>query len=84
MRLAGTGTLAGSVLTMDRLLANLLALGLPLAEAARRRATLPAERLGLEDRGRVKPGAAADLVVLDAAGRLVAVLAEGRSVAGVG
>ena len=41
------GSLAGSVLTMDRALRNLLSLGLPLAEAARRCSTLPAEYLGL-------------------------------------
>ncbi|MEK0085315.1 N-acetylglucosamine-6-phosphate deacetylase [Benzoatithermus flavus] len=74
------GNLAGSVLTMDRALRNLLALGLPLAEAARRCSTLAADHLGLADRGRLVPGAAADLVVLDAHGRLEAVLAEGRPV----
>lgn len=60
------GTLAGSTLTMDRALRNLVALGLPLAEAARRTATLAAEHLGLPDRGRLVPGAWADLVQLDA------------------
>ena len=57
------GTLAGSVLTMDRALRNLMHLGLPLEEAARRCATLPADHLGLEDRGRLVPGAVADVVV---------------------
>lgn len=75
------GTLAGSVLTMDRALRNLLALGLPLAEAAPRCSTLPADYLGLKDRGRLVPGAAADLVVLDAAGGIAAVFVEGRLVA---
>jgi N-acetylglucosamine-6-phosphate deacetylase len=74
------GSLAGSVLTMDRAVQNLLSLGLPLAEAARRCSTLPADHLGLPDRGRLVPGAAADLVVLDARGRLEAVLVEGRAV----
>ena len=57
---------------------NLLMLGLPLAGAVRRCSTLPAEYLGLPDRGRLVPGAAADVVVLDADGMLVSVLAEGR------
>src|SRR5690606_12748832 len=74
------GTLAGSVLTMDRALRNLMHLGLPLDQAAKRCATLPADYLGLEDRGRLVPGAVADLVVVDRAGRLVAVFAEGRPV----
>lgn len=84
VRLAEGGGLAGSVLTMDQALANLLALGLPLAEAAGRCATLPAAYLGLEDRGRLVPGAAADLVVLDAAGRLQVVLTEGGPVPDAG
>jgi N-acetylglucosamine-6-phosphate deacetylase len=74
------GTLAGSVLTMDQALRNLLHLGLPLEQAARRCATLPADYLGLEDRGRLVPGAVADVVVVDRAGRLEAVLVEGRPV----
>lgn len=74
------GTLAGSVLTMDRALRNLRHLGLPLDQAARRCAMLPADYLGLEDRGRLVPGAIADVVVVDGEGRLEAVLAEGRPV----
>ena len=74
------GSLAGSVLTMDRALRNLLSLGLPLAEAARRCSTLPAEYLGLPDRGRLVPAAAADLVVVDGAGQIKLVLAEGAIV----
>ena len=73
------GSLAGSVLTMDQALRNLLALGLPLAEASRRCGTLPAEYLGLEDRGRLVPGAVADLVVLDAAHTVRTVLIEGAA-----
>ena len=84
VRLAEGGSLAGSVLTMDKALANLVALGLPLAEAASRCAALPAAYLGLEDRGRIVPGAAADLVVLDSRCRLELVLAEGRPIEGIG
>ena len=74
------GTLAGSVLTMDRALANFMALGLDLAEAARRISTLPAEYLGLADRGRIAPGARADLVVADGAGSVRAVYVEGEAI----
>ncbi len=65
LRLAD-GRLAGSALTMDGALRNLVALGLELDEAVRRLATLPAARLGLADSGRIAPAARADLVVLDA------------------
>lgn len=75
------GTLAGSALTMDLALRNLLQLGLPLAEASRRLSTLPADYLGLADRGRIVRGAAADLLVVDRGGNLLKVLAEGNVVA---
>jgi N-acetylglucosamine-6-phosphate deacetylase len=75
------GTLAGSVLTMDAALRNLLSLGLDLAEAATRLSTIPARYLGLTDRGVIEAGAAADLVMMDAAGGLLAVVAEGCAVA---
>ncbi|MCR9273700.1 MULTISPECIES: N-acetylglucosamine-6-phosphate deacetylase [Mameliella] len=66
MRLAD-GTLAGSALTMDQALRNLVGIGLPLAEAAARLATLPADWIGHTDIGRIRVGAAADLLVLDGA-----------------
>lgn len=74
------GTLAGSVLTMDAALRMLLSLGVTLAEAARRLSTIPAEYLGEPERGRIAPGLPADLVVVDGAGRLLQVFAEGVAV----
>ena len=71
------GTLAGSTLTMDQALRNLVGLGLSLAEASRRTATIAAEHLGLADRGALAPGAWADVVVLDASLQLQRVLIEG-------
>ncbi|HMR30217.1 MAG TPA: N-acetylglucosamine-6-phosphate deacetylase [Geminicoccaceae bacterium] len=75
------GTLAGSALTMALALRNLVRIGLPLAEASRRLSMLPADYLGLAERGRIVPGAAADLVVVDGTGELLDVLAEGSPVA---
>jgi len=60
------GTLAGSVLTMDRAFARLTSeVGISLSEAATVCATTPARALGLQGFGVIAPGAVADLVVLD-------------------
>ena len=75
------GTLAGSTLTMDQALRNLvevLRVGLP--EASRRVSTHAADYLGLPDRGRLAPGAWADVVVLDRDLQLTAVYAQGAAV----
>src|SRR5215212_9016098 len=57
------GTLAGSTLTMDQALRNLVdELGLALDDAAKRVSTFAADYLGVTDRGRLEPGAWADLV----------------------
>ncbi len=72
------GTLAGSALTMDQALRNLVhVLGFGLAEASRLVSTHAADHLGLEARGRLVPGAWADVVVLDADLRVRGILAEG-------
>ncbi|MDW8018139.1 MAG: N-acetylglucosamine-6-phosphate deacetylase [Thermus sp.] len=73
--------LAGSTLTLDRALRNLVAWGVPLEEAARRLSALPARYLGLADRGEIAPGKRADLVVLDEGLRVQAVYLGGRRVA---
>lgn len=61
------GTLAGSTCTMDAAFRLLVRdAGLDVVDAARLCATSPAEALGLSDAGILRPGAAADFVVLDA------------------
>ena len=72
------GTLAGSTLTMDQALRNLVGLGLDLADASARVSTYAANYLGLQDRGRLATGAYADLVVLDRDLKLKAVYIEGE------
>ena len=77
------GTLAGSVLTMDAALRNLVeTVGLSLEDAARRVSTYAADHLGLPDRGRLAPGAWADLAILDSSLQLQAVWVEGELVRG--
>lgn len=60
------GTLAGSVLTLDLALRNLLKLGYPLDLISRLLSENPARSLGLPDRGRLAEGLRADVVVLEA------------------
>jgi N-acetylglucosamine-6-phosphate deacetylase len=74
------GTLAGSTLTMDQVLRNLLALGLSLEEASRRVSTIAADYLGLRDRGRLVPEALADIVVLDQDHAIAAVFVAGERI----
>ena len=74
------GTLAGSSLTMDQALRNLVGLGLTLREASARTATIAAEHLGLADRGVLEPGAWADMVVLDSDLQLRQVFVEGEAI----
>ncbi len=76
------GTLAGSTLTMDQALRNLVTLGLSLAEASDRLSRFPADFLGLAGLGRLAEGALADLVVLDPRLQLQAVFVEGRAIRG--
>ncbi len=65
------GTLAGSALTMDQALRNLVAIGLPLSLASALCSARPARYLGLHGpnthRGELVPGAYADLVEVDPA-----------------
>jgi N-acetylglucosamine-6-phosphate deacetylase len=79
VRLA-TGSLAGSVLTMDQALRNFVGLGLELADASNRLSLYPADYLGETERGRLAPGAWADIVVLNADLQPVAVFVEGEAV----
>ncbi|TCG09740.1 N-acetylglucosamine-6-phosphate deacetylase [Paraburkholderia steynii] len=74
------GTLAGSTLTMDQALRNLVSLGLPMADVSNRMSRYAADYLGLEDRGRLTRGAWADIVVFDRELALTATYVEGESI----
>ncbi len=74
------GALAGSALTMDQALRNLVSIGLELADASRRVSTNAADYLGLPDRGRLSAGSHADIVVLDRALHIKAVYVEGEKI----
>lgn len=86
-------TLAGSVLTMDRAVATLVAAGMDLGAAVQAATGTPAAVVGAHAKGQFRTGADADLVVLDrdlravstVIGGLVAADSDGRlSAAGVG
>ena len=74
------GTLAGSTLTMDQALRNLVELGLELADASRRVSTYAADFLGIPERGRLATGGVADIVVMDRELNLKAVYVEGEQI----
>lgn len=59
------GTLAGSVLTMDQALRNLVDLGIGLPVATSATATAPARLAGLDGIGTLEVGSVADIAVLD-------------------
>ncbi len=77
-------TLAGSVLTMDRAVATLIAAGVAPADAIRAATATPARVLARGDdpapRGALAPGHRADLVVLDGGWGAVATVVGGRVV----
>ena len=73
------GTLAGSILTMDRAFRNVVTrFGGSLVDAALLCSTSPARALGLSGFGVLADGAAADVVVLDRAFRVVHTFIGGR------
>jgi N-acetylglucosamine-6-phosphate deacetylase len=74
------GAIAGSTATMDAVIRRAIAsVGLGVAEVAQAAATTPARRLGLgEVTGALRPGLAADIVLLDEALRVTAVVARGQ------
>lgn len=80
-RLRRDGALAGSTLTMDEAVRrSVVDVGLDMTLVATAAATTPARLLRIDDRvGAIKPGLAADLVVLDDDYRLLRVLHGSRT-----
>lgn len=72
------GTLAGSTLTMDQALRNLVQIGLELDDASRRLSQYPADFLGETEIGRIDVGCRADVVVMDASLEIDAVYVGGE------
>lgn len=75
------GTLAGSILTHDAAVRNLVTYtGCSLAEALAAASLNPANLLGLESKGRLEPGANADLVLLSPEGYVQSTWIAGKVV----
>ena len=74
------GKLAGSTLTLDRALRNVVALGVPLPDALRMLTLNPATLLGVEfKKGTLRTGADADILLLDNTLQLKNVWLRGQS-----
>lgn len=72
------GRLAGSTLTLDRALRNIVGLGISLGDALRMITTNPATLLGIEHKkGTLRPNADADIVLLDEALEVTRVYTRG-------
>ncbi len=82
MPLMANGTLAGSILTLDQAIRNVVAWGAAsLSDALRMASTTPADLLGRADLGRIAPGCAADLVMLDESLHVQRTLVGGQTAA---
>jgi len=80
--LAGTSTLAGSVIALDTAVRNLVASGVELPAAVAAASRNPLAMLGVDDRGRLADGQLAHLVELDDDLRVRRVLRDERWVDG--
>src|SRR5262249_21562057 len=78
------GKLAGSTLTLDRALRNIVGLGASLGDAVRMLTLNPATLLGLEfKKGALRAGADADIVLLDDRLHVAEVFVRGETVSQV-
>lgn len=81
-RLSASGAIAGSTITMAAALRRVIQSGVSIVEAVRMASTTPAMVLGLaEEIGTIAPGRRADLVLLDDALAVTAVIRAGEVVA---
>jgi N-acetylglucosamine-6-phosphate deacetylase len=79
------GKLAGSTLTLDRAVRNIVNLGVPLTDAVRMLTLNPATLLGLEfKKGALRPGADADIVLLDEGLHITGVWTRGVALSSFG
>lgn len=73
-----TDTIAGSVLTMDMAVRNILSIGYQLEDFIGSTSTVQSRLLGLKDRGYIGNGYRADLCAIDEGGKVVATIIGGK------
>lgn len=79
--LKGTGSLAGSSITLLKGVRVAVSLGIPLAQAVMAASMIPALSIGMEDDvGSIKPGAYADMILLNHDLEIVKVMVNGRKI----
>ncbi len=74
------GTLAGSTLTLDRAVRNIISLGIKPTIAISMATAIPANSLGLRGVGCLRPGCVADMVALDDRYRVIHSFINGEMV----
>jgi N-acetylglucosamine-6-phosphate deacetylase len=75
------GVLAGSTLTLDRALRNIVRLGVPLKDAVNMLTRNPASLLGVEfKKGSLRAGADADILLLDSELRVTSIWTRGMAI----
>ncbi|MDQ0972552.1 N-acetylglucosamine-6-phosphate deacetylase [Neobacillus niacini] len=74
------GTLASSTVTMNEALAKTVKTGIPLRDAVLMATETPANILGLDQKGRIKSGADADLVLLNNGFEVIMTIVNGKIV----
>ena len=77
---AAPETLAGSVVTMDHAVANLVSAGISMTDAVSAATEIPARVVGERARGRIEVGSSADVVVLEPSLMCSATVVAGRAV----
>jgi len=74
------GTLASSTVTMNEALAKTVQSGIPLRDAVKMATETPADVLGLANKGRIEPGADADLVLMNDQFEVIWTMVNGKMV----
>lgn len=74
------GTLASSTITMNQALEKTVRAGIPLHDAIVMATRTPADVLGLTNKGRLAPGADADIVLLNERFEVLSTIVNGKMV----